>query len=221
MFTSPDGLAALRRVLVAYSLHSPEVGYCQSLNFVVAMLLLFVDEAEAFWLLEAIICKLLPENYYTPDMSGCLSDQECLRHLATDRLREPLRRANLLETDWEVVSCKWFLCIFVNCLPLATTLRVWDCFFHDGDEALFRMSLAIFKLYQDANPGFGGGKGLGGVGGGGGGTATLAALQVFADNLHDVDELFQTAFADQRYETYPTPEDIYGGWLRLVVSIKL
>ena len=84
MFATPDGLAALRRVLEAYSAHSPAVGYCQSLNLVVAMLLLFVNEEEAFWLLDTIVRKLLPDNYYTPDMSGCLVDQECLRHLATD-----------------------------------------------------------------------------------------------------------------------------------------
>ena len=48
-------------------------------------------------------------------------------------LKEPLQS---LKT--QVVTCKWFLCIFVNCLPLATTLRVWDLFFHDGNEVLFR-----------------------------------------------------------------------------------
>jgi hypothetical protein len=33
---------------------------------------------------------------------------------------------------------------------------------------------------------------------GGGGTGTLASLQNFASNLHDVDKLFQTAFSDPR-----------------------
>ena len=111
MFTTPDGLAALRRVLVAYSVHCPAVGYCQSLNFVVAMLLLFVNEEEAFWLLDTILHKLLTDNYYTSDMSGCLSDQECLRHLLAERLSDDLRRGSLLETDWEVPFFTHLLCL--------------------------------------------------------------------------------------------------------------
>ena len=199
MFAGPDGLAALRRVLVAYSAHAPSIGYCQSLNFVVAMLLLFVNEEEAFWLLDTMVRKLLPDNYYTPDMGGCLVEQECLRHLATERLRESLRRCSLLEADWEVVTCKWFLCIFVNCLPLATTLRVWDVFFHDGAEALMRISLAIFKLYDEELLENGGSHAGGSESTpGGGGTGALASLQGFASTLHDVDKLFQAAFADPR-----------------------
>ena len=115
----------------------------------------------------------------------------------TGRLRESLRRCNLLEADWEGVTCKWFLCIFVNCLPLATTLRVWDVFFHEGEEALMRISLAIFKLYGEERLD----KRTRQVGQdvpGGGGTGTLASLQNFASNLHDVDKLFQAAFSDPR-----------------------
>lgn len=195
MFATPDGLAALRRVLVAYSVHAPSVGYCQSLNFVVAMLLLFTDEEHAFWLLDTIVRKLLPENYYTADMCGCMADQACLRSLVTDRFREHLRRAKLLEADWEVVTCKWYLCIFVNCLPLTTTLRVWDVFFYEGEEALFRVSLAIFKLHLEASPGE---VGNGSDADRGGGTHELASLQTFADSCASVDQLFRAAFSDPR-----------------------
>lgn len=44
MFREEEGISALRRILVAYSLHNTEVGYCQSLNLLAALLLLFLDE---------------------------------------------------------------------------------------------------------------------------------------------------------------------------------
>ncbi len=46
-----EGQAALRRVLKAYSLHDPDVGYCQGMNFIAGMLLTIVSEEEAFWML--------------------------------------------------------------------------------------------------------------------------------------------------------------------------
>lgn len=39
MFQSEAGLAALRRVLLAYAARNPALGYCQSMNFLAAMLL--------------------------------------------------------------------------------------------------------------------------------------------------------------------------------------
>jgi hypothetical protein len=48
--------------------------------------------------------------------------------------------------DLDQVTVPWFMCLFVNSLPLDVLLRVWDCFFHEGVKALHRVALAIFKL---------------------------------------------------------------------------
>ena len=50
----PEALASLRNVLMAFAEHNPEVGYCQSMNFVAAVLLLVINEEGAFWQLTAI-----------------------------------------------------------------------------------------------------------------------------------------------------------------------
>ena len=55
---------SLRRVLVAYALHDSHLGYCQGLNFIVAKMLLCMEEEEAFWLLVKLIDRL-PNDYYT------------------------------------------------------------------------------------------------------------------------------------------------------------
>jgi hypothetical protein len=47
-----EGLAALHRVLNSYALYNPEVGYCQSMNFIVGILLIMdVGEEDAFWII--------------------------------------------------------------------------------------------------------------------------------------------------------------------------
>ncbi len=52
---TPNGQAALRRVLRAYSYYDREVSYCQGMNFIAGMFLTVMSEEEAFWLL---VCKL-------------------------------------------------------------------------------------------------------------------------------------------------------------------
>ena len=39
----------LQDVLLAFCIHNPNVGYCQGMNFLVAMALLFMDAQDAFW----------------------------------------------------------------------------------------------------------------------------------------------------------------------------
>ena len=89
------GVPKLRRVLLAYSLHNPELEYCQvrarvmtmmmvmrmvmcccqGFNRIAAIALLFLDEEEAFWCLLYILEVLLPETYYKKQMVGAQVDQ--------------------------------------------------------------------------------------------------------------------------------------------------
>jgi hypothetical protein len=71
----------LRRILYAFAIHSPAIGYCQSLNFLAGMMLIFMEEEESFWLLITVVEKLLPTDYYTKSMVGTYVDQFVLAHI--------------------------------------------------------------------------------------------------------------------------------------------
>ncbi|EFY91670.1 GTPase activating protein (Gyp3), putative [Metarhizium acridum CQMa 102] len=63
----PPIITSLRRVLHAFSIYNPRIGYCQSLNFLAGLLLLFVEtEEQCFWLLNVITIIYLPGTH---DMS--------------------------------------------------------------------------------------------------------------------------------------------------------
>jgi hypothetical protein len=60
----PPIISSLRRVLFAFSIYNPQIGYCQSLNFIAGLLLLFVDtEEKVFWLLNVITHIYLPGTH--------------------------------------------------------------------------------------------------------------------------------------------------------------
>jgi hypothetical protein len=46
--------------------------------------------------------------------------------------------------DVDLLLTKWLICLFVNHLPLATELVVWDLFFIKGVSVLFRVALTLF-----------------------------------------------------------------------------
>ncbi|KAK1836574.1 hypothetical protein QBC39DRAFT_247998 [Podospora conica] len=57
-------ITSLRRVLHAFAIYNPRIGYCQSLNFLAGFLLLFVEtEEQAFWLLNVITRVYLPGTH--------------------------------------------------------------------------------------------------------------------------------------------------------------
>lgn len=73
-----EGVKSLRKVLRAFACHNPSIGYCQSLNFLTATFLLFLNEEDSFYLLIVTVEQILPQDYYTNNMTGLMIDQSVL-----------------------------------------------------------------------------------------------------------------------------------------------
>ncbi|KAF2492757.1 TBC-domain-containing protein [Lophium mytilinum] len=144
-FQSEEGIGRLRRVLTAYSWTNEEVGYCQAMNIVVAALLIYMSESQAFFLLSILCDRLLP-GYYSQTMYGTLLDQRVFESLVEKTM--PILWDHLAKNDVQlsVVSLPWFLSLYINSMPLIFAFRVLDVFFLEGPKVLFQIGLAILRI---------------------------------------------------------------------------
>eukprot|EP01102_Stenamoeba_stenopodia_P017114 TRINITY_DN6093_c0_g1_i1.p1 TRINITY_DN6093_c0_g1~~TRINITY_DN6093_c0_g1_i1.p1 ORF type:complete len:1052 (-),score=286.58 TRINITY_DN6093_c0_g1_i1:38-3193(-) len=147
-FQSQDGINKLRNVLTAYSWRNPMIGYCQALNIVCALLLIYMEEENAFWVLSSICEILIPENY-AKTMIGSLVDQHILEDLMKSYLPSIYRHLSQCKVPIDIISQPWFLNLFIGYFPLEVVLLILDCFFYEGSVVLLAMALAIFKLNSE------------------------------------------------------------------------
>ncbi|KAK4547562.1 hypothetical protein LTR36_000519 [Oleoguttula mirabilis] len=153
-------IRSLRRVLQAFAVRNPNIGYCQSLNFIAGLLLLFLDQDEekSFILLDIVTSIHLPGTHGVA-LEGANIDIAVVMFCIKDSLpgiwdklddhgggmaNDPATQALRLPTV-SLATTAWFMSLFVGTLPIESVLRVWDCLFFEGSKTLFRIALAIFK----------------------------------------------------------------------------
>jgi hypothetical protein len=161
---------SLRRVLQAFAVHNPQIGYCQSLNFIAGLLLLFLDgdvkqEHKAFILLNVVTSLHLPGTHGValeganidigvlmsclkdslPGIWAKLDDKKDLHAIASTGVGGGAGVGALRLPTVSLATTAWFMSLFVGTLPIESVLRVWDCLFFEGSKTLFRVALAIFK----------------------------------------------------------------------------
>ncbi|XP_067903249.1 TBC1 domain family member 8B isoform X2 [Heterodontus francisci] len=146
-FQSDTGISALRRVLTAYASRNPKIGYCQAMNILTSVLLLYAKEEEAFWLLVAVCERMLPD-YFNRRIIGALVDQAVFEEFIRSHL--PQLTDHMADmTFFSSVSLSWFLTIFISVLPIESAVNVVDCFFYDGIKAILQLGLAILDYNMD------------------------------------------------------------------------
>lgn len=144
------GRNSLRRLLIAYARHNPDVGYCQAMNFFAGILLLMMPEENAFWALVGLIDEYF-DGCYSQEMIESQVDQLVFEELVRERFPKLVNHLDYLGMQVAWISGPWFLSIFVNVLPWESVLRVWDVLLFEGNRVmLFRTALALMELYGPA-----------------------------------------------------------------------
>jgi hypothetical protein len=140
----------LFNVLVAYSMYNMELGYCQGMSTITAVLLIYLDEEEAFWALNTLMIdkKFAMHGLYIvgfPKLMRYLAHHDKILTKFLPKLKKFLDKHNM---DSVLYSLKWFFVIFVERIPFSLCLRIWDIFFLEGERVLPAMAYTILKLHS-------------------------------------------------------------------------
>jgi len=142
-------LQALQRLLSAFALLDPVVGYCQGMNCIAGALLLFFpaeeQEEDVFWLLAAILTSR--RAMYVPCMAGCTLATRVMDDLLSFYEGDVSSHLRKLDVSFGRVCSTWLLCLFVEApLPVESCARVWDIFWLVGEPAVYATGLALVQL---------------------------------------------------------------------------
>ncbi|TBU26462.1 rab-GTPase-TBC domain-containing protein [Dichomitus squalens] len=144
-FTDGHGIGQenLFNVLKAYSLYDPQVGYCQGLPFIVAILLLNMPDEEAFCLLVRLMHSYDLRGHFLPEMPR-------LQLRLFERLLEEVLPVLYLHFVRQGVKAsmycsQWFLTMFSYRFPMEIVFRIYDNCLASGIEAMFAFSMALLS----------------------------------------------------------------------------
>ncbi|XP_076310678.1 TBC1 domain family member 10A-like isoform X1 [Tachypleus tridentatus] len=138
------GQADLFRILKAYSIFNPAVGYCQAQAPVAAVLLMHMPAEQAFWCLVSICERYIP-GYYSPGLEAVQLDGDIMFGLL--KKVSPVAYKHLRKQAVEPIlyMTEWLMCIFSRTLPWSCVLRIWDMFLCEGVKVLFRVAIVLLK----------------------------------------------------------------------------
>ncbi|KAF7684327.1 Rab GTPase-activating protein 1-like [Astathelohania contejeani] len=145
LFDDIYGIGACRlfKVMVAYANYNPKIGYCQGMTDIVALLLMYFPEKEAFQVLINIIEKNKLNNLYNIDLDEiyhimALQEDICLKTIPN--IYNHLRNF----VDKILYMPDWYITLFTR-FVFELTLRIWDHFLFYGFDILPFFGAAILK----------------------------------------------------------------------------
>ena len=146
-FTTKTGQAELMRVLSAFAVRSPAVGYANSMCHVAAFLLLFYPEERSFWMLCTLIDIILPPDYYSQSLLGARADAQLLKILVFQRLPRVHAHLTKHSLDVSILGLRWLMPLFLTTLPMHVCIRLFDILMLEGSTFLLSVALAMFHLH--------------------------------------------------------------------------
>ncbi|XP_071243161.1 USP6 N-terminal-like protein isoform X4 [Salvelinus alpinus] len=141
---------ALFHVLTAYSMYNTEVGYCQGMSQITALLLIYMNEEDAFWALVKLLSgqKHAMHGFFIPGFPKLMRFQEHHDRILKKMMPKLKSHLDTQEVFTSLYTMKWFFQCFLDRTPFTLTLRIWDIYILEGERVLTAMSYTVLKLHK-------------------------------------------------------------------------
>ncbi|KAG5846024.1 hypothetical protein ANANG_G00145340 [Anguilla anguilla] len=141
---------ALFHVLTAYSMYNTEVGYCQGMSQITALLLIYMNEEDAFWALVKLLSgqKHSMHGFFVPGFPKLMRFQEHHDRILKKMMPKLKQHLDSQEVFTSLYTMKWFFQCFLDRTPFTLTLRIWDIYILEGERVLTAMSYTVLKLHK-------------------------------------------------------------------------
>lgn len=143
----------LFHVLAAYSMYNSEVGYCQGMSQIAALLLMYLNsEEDAFWALSQLMVgpKYNMHGFFIPGFPKLMRFQDHHDKILLKKLKRLQKHLMANNMDTGIYTLKWFFQCFLDRIPFSITIRVWDLYLLEGDSIMTAMAYTILKLHRKA-----------------------------------------------------------------------
>ncbi|XP_077372128.1 uncharacterized protein LOC144015731 [Festucalex cinctus] len=141
---------ALFHVLTAYSVYNTEVSYCQGMSQIAAILLMYLNEEDAFWALSQLLTnsKHSMHGFFIPGFPKLQRFQAHHERILSKMLPKLRKHLDKEQMSCGVYTTKWFLQCFIDRSPFTLTLRLWDIYILEGEKMLTAMAYTTLKLHK-------------------------------------------------------------------------
>lgn len=144
-----EGQRNLFRILMCMGATSVSTGYVQGMGFLAAVFLSYMDEENAFWMLNCLFKKYGLEEVYMKDFPGLRKRFYIFIKLVEKFMPKIYKKLIEFKTQPTMYASQWFFTCFSNCLSFNIVVRIFDCFLLEGEKIIYRIALALFKLKEN------------------------------------------------------------------------
>ena len=138
----PNGQEALFKLLKAYSILKPTVGYCQAQAPIACTLLMLMPPEHAFWSFLSIN-DLYLVGYFDHGLESIQLHGDMLmafiKHFYP-RVHKILKKHGI---EPVLFMTDWFMCLYTRTLPWPMVLRIWDMFMCEGIIVAFKVAIIL------------------------------------------------------------------------------
>ena len=107
------------------------------------------NEAETYYMMNSMFSEYSLDSIFAHDMSGLKKFLFIFDKIFSKKLPALAAHFKEQEVSEHAWIGRWVLTLFVNCLPNAVVIRIWDCILVKGWRYVYRIALGILSRLKE------------------------------------------------------------------------